>query len=45
MLQYHEGTEDLVVLESDHDFGAGTSTGLAEKEPTPKTVEWLRINL
>lgn len=45
LLQYHEGTEDLVVLETDHDFGAGTSISLAEQELAPKTVEWFRINL
>ncbi len=45
LLQYHEGTGDLVVLESDHDFGAGVSIDLVEKDLAPKTVEWFRINL
>lgn len=45
LLQYHSGPHDLVVLESDHDFGAGTSDALAEAELAPKTVEWFRDNL
>ncbi|WP_287883005.1 MULTISPECIES: hypothetical protein [Paracoccus] len=45
LLQYREGTKDLMVLEPDHDFGAGTSTGLAEKELAPETVEWFRNSL
>lgn len=45
LLQYHEGTEDLVVLESDHDFGAGLSIDLVEKELAPRTAEWFGSNL
>ncbi|WP_168217365.1 alpha/beta hydrolase [Paracoccus liaowanqingii] len=45
MLNYHKGAEDLVVLDSDHDFGAGASVDLAERELAPKTVEWFEANL
>lgn len=45
LLQYHAGPEDLVVLESDHDFGAGSSIDLVEKELAPRTAEWFGSNL
>lgn len=45
LLRYHDGPERLVVLDSDHDFGAGTSPELVETELVPKTVEWFKSNL
>ncbi|MDT1064569.1 alpha/beta hydrolase [Paracoccus sp. CPCC 101403] len=45
LLRYHTGIEDLVLLDSDHDFGAGTSDALVRAELAPQTVEWFRDNL
>ncbi|MTH60012.1 alpha/beta hydrolase family protein [Paracoccus litorisediminis] len=45
LLRYHAGAEDLVLLESDHDFGAGTSDALVRAELAPRTVGWFRDNL
>lgn len=45
MLSYHNGPERLVLLKSDHDFGAETSADLVKGELAPKTVEWFKDNL
>lgn len=44
LLHYHSGPEDIVVLDSDHDFGAEESVVLAEAELAPRTVEWFVQN-
>lgn len=40
ILNYHEGIEDLVEVDSDHDYGAETSPDLVESTLVPKTAEW-----
>lgn len=45
LLRYHSGPERLVLLESDHDFGAEKSADLVKGELAPKTVEWFKDNL
>ncbi|MBL4929442.1 alpha/beta hydrolase family protein [Fuscibacter oryzae] len=44
LLKYHVGPEDLVLLDSDHDFGAETSDAIAKADLAPKTVEWFTSN-
>lgn len=40
ILNYHDGIEDLVEVDSDHDYGAETSPALVESTLVPKTSEW-----
>ena len=40
LLDYHEGEEALVTVDSDHDWGWGVSTAVVDAELLPPTVGW-----
>lgn len=44
LLDYHNGPEDLVVIDSDHDWNAGTTTETVDAVLIPKTIEWFTTN-
>lgn len=45
LLNYHNGVEDLVVVDSDHDWNAEKSPETAEQILVPKTLEWFKSHL
>lgn len=45
LLRYHDGVEDIVVMETDHDFGAGASIAPVDEYLGPSTVSWFSDNL
>jgi fermentation-respiration switch protein FrsA (DUF1100 family) len=44
LLDYHTGPEDLVVVDSDHDWNAGATKATVDEVLIPKTVEWFTTN-
>lgn len=44
LLDYHDGPEDLVTVDSDHDWNAGTTTKTVDEVLLPATVEWFKSN-
>jgi uncharacterized protein len=44
LLDYHQGPEDLVVVDSDHDWNAGTSPKTVDEVLLPATIEWFKSN-
>lgn len=45
LLNYHDGEEDLVQVDSDHDWNAEKSKETAETILVPGTVEWFKAHL
>lgn len=45
LLRYHTGPERLILLDSDHDFGAEKSADLVTRELAPQTVAWFKDHL
>jgi uncharacterized protein len=44
LLNYHKGPEDLVVLDSDHDWNAITTYKTVDEDLLPKTIGWFGEN-
>lgn len=44
LLDYHDGIQDLVEIDSDHDWNAGTTTTTVDDVLIPKTVEWFKAH-
>lgn len=42
LLDYHDGPEDLVVVDSNHDWNAGTTITTVDDVLIPKSVEWFK---
>lgn len=45
LLDYHQGVEDLVEIDSDHDWNAGTTTQTVDEVLIPKSAEWFQTHL
>ncbi len=45
LLDYHEGIEDLVEIDSDHDWNAGATAQTVEDVLIPKSAEWFQRHL
>ncbi|RVH51412.1 alpha/beta hydrolase family protein [Sinorhizobium meliloti] len=45
LLNYHEGPEDLVVVDSDHDWNAEKTAKTVDEVLLPKTIEWFEAHL
>jgi hypothetical protein len=44
LLDYHQGPDGLITVDSDHDWNAGTTTKTVDEVLLPATVEWFRSN-
>lgn len=44
LLDYHEGPDDLITVDSDHDWNAGTTTKTVDEVLLPATIEWFKTN-
>ncbi|MEI2301454.1 alpha/beta hydrolase [Ensifer sp. MJa1] len=45
LLDYHEGVEDLVEVDSDHDWNASTATQTVDGVLIPRSTEWFQRHL
>lgn len=45
LLNYHQGVEDLVVIDSDHDWNAGSTLKTVDDDLIPNTLGWFEQNL